>query len=409
MPIFTFLGIGTFAQTIKQANTYFRSGCFIEAKNEYAQILEMQPKNLESLIYQGYISLMQNKLEEAENWLLKASEIKSNDNNVNEFLAETYYRKNDFQKAAPYFRAIGREGMALKLESFRGTAPYQTDKLFDEVHIKFIVTDPLPFIRVTINGAFEGNFMLDTGGGELILDEAFAGETGAEIFENPENSHFGGGKKKDISHGKISSIQFNNLKIKNIPINILSLRHIELAGMKIDGIMGTIFLSQFLSSIDYKYEELVLRNKLNHTLAKLSEKAVNSSCVPFFLAGDHFMLAKGSINDSGTLLFFIDTGLASTAFTCPGSTTKKMKLPIQKNKKTTGQGGGGEYDIYPFDIEKLCLGNVCVSNLHGNLGPFPAAIEHSFGFKIDGLLSHEFFLGKTLTMDFDRMVLLISE
>ena len=246
-PIFTFLGIGIFAQSMKKANIYFKSGRFMEAKNIHAQIVEMQPGNLKSLIYLGCISLMQNKLDEAESWLLKASKIKFNDSYVNEFLAETYYRKNDFPKAAPYFRAIGRKGMTLKLESFMGIKPYQTDELFDEVLIKFIVTNPLPFIKVKINGEFEGNFMLDTGGGELILDEEFAGETGAELFEKRESSNFGGGKKMDISHGKISSIQLNNLTVKNIPINILALRHIELAGMKIDGVIGTIFLSQFLS------------------------------------------------------------------------------------------------------------------------------------------------------------------
>ncbi len=408
MSILSFLGPGAIAQSSKKANVYFKAGNFVEAKNEYTQIIARQPQNLKSLIYLGYISLMQNELNEAENWLLKADKIKHNFSVVNSFLADLYYRKNDFTKAAHYFRALSRESMALKLENFKSTKPYQV-AAFDEVHIPFIVTNPLPFIRVQINGEFEGNFILDTGGGELILDEGFAKEAGTEVFGNPESGDFGGGKTGSISHGKIVDFEIGGLNVQNIPINILALRHIELAGMKIDGIIGTVFLSQFLSTIDYKNGQLILRNKRTHSLGELAAKAVNSSLVPFSIAGDHYMLAKGSINNSDPLLFFIDTGLEGTAFTCPGSTVKKLKLPIQKDNKSIGQGGGSDFDIYPFDIETLCLGNVCVANLHGQFGPFPTTLKKSFGFKIDGLLSHEFFLNRALTMDFENMKFLISE
>ncbi|THU38306.1 tetratricopeptide repeat protein [Niastella caeni] len=409
MSVLTLLGIGSAAQSMKKAKAYFKSGNFSQAKNEYLHIIDKQPQNGKALIYLGYILLMQNKLDEAESWLLKASKIKPNFATINNFLAEIYYRRNDFDKAAVYFRAIGREGLALKLARFKNQTPYQVDKQFDEVRIQFIVTNPLPFVKVIINQQYEGNFILDTGAGELILDENFAREAGAEIFGKPEISDFGGGKKATISHGKISSIQLGRFTVKNIPVQLLQLRHIELEGMKIDGVIGTIFLSQFLSTIDYKNGDLVLRNKHTHFPDQLSANALNASLIPFSIAGDHYMLAKGSINDSDTMLFFIDTGLGNTAFTCPASTVKKLKLPLQKNKRSSGQGGGGHYDIYPFHIEKLCLGNICVSNLHGQYGPFPKTLENSFGFKIDGLLSHEFFLNKALTIDFESMKYLISE
>jgi predicted aspartyl protease len=408
MSILTFLGIGAIAQSSKKASGYFKAGNFVEAKNEYAQIVAKQPKDLKALIYLGYISLLQNKLDEAESWLLKAAGIKPNFSAINSFFADLYYRKNDFAKAVPYFRAIGRESMALKLENFGNTKPYQIAE-FDEVSISFIVTNPLPFIRVKINGKFEGNFILDTGGGEIILDENFAKEVGIETFGKPETGEFGGGKIGSLSHGKITDFEIGGLKVQNVPINILALRHIELVGMKIDGAIGTIFLSQFLSTIDYKNGQLFLRNKRKHSINQLAAKVINPSFIPFSIAGDHYMLAKGSINNSDPMLFFIDTGLESTAFTCPKSTMKKLKLPIQRGKRLSGEGGAGTYDVYPFDIDGICLGPVCVNNLHGNFGPFPPQIENSFGFKIDGLLSHEFFLGKALTIDFENMKYLISE
>jgi tetratricopeptide (TPR) repeat protein len=407
MSIFTLFTTGAFSQSMRKAKAYFESGNFGEAKNEYNVIIKKQPNNLKALIYLGYISLLQNKLSEAEGWLLQANKIKPNNITVNGFLAEIHYRRNDFNKASTYFNAIGRSSMALKLARFKDEKPYQVDEPFDEVSIEFIVTNPIPFVRVKINGTHEGNFILDTGGGELILDETFFREIGGETFGKPESGDFGGGKKAGVAHGKIFSVQLGNLTVKNIPVQLLRLQHIELAGMKIDGAIGTIFLSQFLSTIDYKDGELVLRNKKKYNLNQLIEKNVNPSLIPFSMADDHFMLAKGSINNSDSLLFFIDTGL-TMAFTCPQSTIKKVKVPLQQHNKATEQGGGGDYDTVPFDIEKLCLGNVCVSNLHGQYGPFPPSLEHSFGFKIDGLLSHEFFLNKSLTIDFERMTFLVG-
>jgi hypothetical protein len=407
--MFTFLGIGAVAQAMKKARVCFRSGHFIEANNEYSHIIEGQPQNLEALIYTGYTSLLQNKLNEAESRLMTAHRLKPGLTSINSFLADIHYRRNDFGKAAQYLRVIGRPGMALKLESFKGQKPYLIDEPFDMVSIAFTATNPLPFISVKINSKFEGNFILDTGGGELILDEGLAREAGIETFGKPEVSVFGAGKKANILHAKISSIQLDGFTVKNIPVQLLKLRHLTLEGLKIDGVIGTVFLSQFLSTIDYKNGLLVLRNKQTTTINQLSGMAVNPSIISFFLAGDHYMLAKGNINNSNTLVFFIDTGLAGTAFTCPSSTVKKMKLPVQKNKKSTGQGGGGNYDIYPFDIDRLCLGNVCVTDLHGRYGAFPPAIENAFGFKIDGLISHEFFLNKMLTLDFSTMQCMIND
>jgi hypothetical protein len=127
------------------------------------------------------------------------------------------------------------------------------------------------------------------------------------------------------------------------------------------------------------------------------------------MADDHFMIAQGSINNSGSILFFIDTGLAGNAFTCPKSTLKLADLKCQKDKKTQALGGGGYFDCYPFDINKICLSDICVNNLHGQYGPFPKQIEKSFGFNIDGLLSHEFFREYLFTLDFEKMQYILSD
>ena len=230
MSLFTSLGLGTSGQNLKNAHKLFSAGKFVEAKAAYSAVLAKNSTHLKSMIYMGHTSLLLNQLDDAERWLIKARAIAPKQWAINQLLAELYYRRKDFQKAALYFRAIERIPMARKLESFNAQTPYETDSDFDQAVIPFIVTEPLPFVRVVINGVHEGNFIIDTGGGELILDTAFAKECNAELFGSEKGNGFGGGKAAIFGHGKISTISLGTLDVRDVPVNTLSLRHIELAG-----------------------------------------------------------------------------------------------------------------------------------------------------------------------------------
>ena len=127
------------------------------------------------------------------------------------------------------------------------------------------------------------------------------------------------------------------------------------------------------------------------------------------MADDHFMMARGSVNNSDTLLFFVDTGLGGNAFTCPKSALKKLGLSYDVRQKNKAMGGGGYFNMYPMEIDRLCLGGMCVNNLHGVFGAFPDQLENSFGFTVSGLISHEFFRHCSLTLDFETMNYIICD
>jgi hypothetical protein len=409
MSIFSFLSLGINAQNAKIAGSLFRSGDFIGSQKAYKEILNTKPNDSNSLIYMGYTSLLLNKVDESEKWFNKVKALNPKLATLNYFISEVYHRKLQFQKAAPFYRASGREAMAKKMEYFSNIEPYQMDTSFSEISIKFIVTDPLPIVEVLINNDCKGYFIIDTGGGELILSEDFAKKTKVNSFGIEKGTEFGGGKIAPMAHGAINSITIGELRVKNIPIVTLNLNQLELGGYRIDGIIGTVFLYQFLSTIDYKNGQLILRNKTKFNFENIVNNCPTYKIIPFAMADDHFMLAKGTINSSDTLLFFVDTGLAGNAFTCPKSTLKKFGLKYDKNQKNKGLGGGGYFDTYPMEIENICLGGLCVKNLHGAFGAFPKQIENSFGFKISGLISHEFFRNFSLTIDFESMNFIVCD
>ena len=99
------------------------------------------------------------------------------------------------------------------------------------------------------------------GGAELILDREFATEVNAELFGSFEGK-FAEDKPGVVYESKVESIQLDDFRIKNIPVNVMDLRsNVKLPGLIFGGILGTVVLSHFLSSIDYKNGKLVLRKK----------------------------------------------------------------------------------------------------------------------------------------------------
>ena len=76
-------------------------------------------------------------------------------------------------------------------------------------------------------------------------------------------------------------------------------------------LIGTTLLYHFLSTIDYPNGQLILRRNTDESRKRLEAEARASGGIadPFYLAGDHYMLAQGTVNKSSPMLLFVDSGL----------------------------------------------------------------------------------------------------
>jgi tetratricopeptide (TPR) repeat protein len=432
----------------KEAAILFINGAFEDAAIIYHAVLKINSEHYVALVYSGYISLLCNRLMEAEEYLNQAIKIKPKESQAKGLLAEVLYRKDDFKNAAPLYRSLGRNALAQKLESIElenaeKGKPYRIKNNSNTTIIPFIQTDPLPVIQVTFNeGNNEkkcvgksANLFIDTGAGEIILDNDLAIELGIKNLGS-EKGAFGGGKEGQISHGRLNTMKIGNFTVNNIPVNMMQIRGpIEsvFGGLKIDGVIGTVFLYHFLSTIDYKKGRLILRALSEVTQGNSEQKAANldqkdeslepiekntetvkensvqktahnnSYIVPFYMADNHYMVARGKLNQKTPIMYFVDTGLESHAFTCPKSVVDAAGIKLDRSKARKDIGGGGNYNSIPFEIDTLSLGDYERCNLHGLFGPFPTQFENAFGFTINGLISHEFFRNCALTMDFKDM------
>jgi len=405
-------GIQNSQRNLETADSLFKAGKFADAKKVYTKVLVRDRENFRAILRLGYIALLNNRLNDARKWLTKAIELRPEEKRPKSLLAEVFYRQDDFQRAVPLLRSIGREAMAKKLQSFKGSIPYQIESKVDVTYINFVITDPLPVVQVRVNGSREVNFLIDTGAPELIIDAEFAKEIGVLQF-GPEVGTFAGGKRAIYQHGRIDSIVIGEFIVKNIPAHIQNVRQFSkpiFGSTRVDGIIGTVFLYHFIPTLDYTNGELILRCKTEQNLQclKQQEQEKKHIVMPFWMAGDHYIVAWGTVNRSRPMLFFIDTGLAGGGFTCPESTVKEAHIKLLKDQAGEGIGGGGKVKVIPFVVDELTLGDAREYNIRGLYTPGHFPIENLFGFRIGGIISHGFFKQYALTLDFNNMNVLLK-
>jgi len=412
-------------ERLGSADNLFEAGKFAEAEKLYAEALTVAPKNIHAFVRLASIALLANRLDDAQKWLTQAIELQADEPGLLRFfsklfrrllrpeeldpkalLAEVFYRRDDFQQAAPLLRVTGKQARARKMESFKGVVPYQIDSKAEVTHLKFIMTDPLPVVQVRVNGSEPVNFFIDTGGAEVFIDDGFAKEVGAAQFGS-ETGTFGGGKQTSLQHGRVDALTLSDFVIKNVPVNIMDIRRFSqpvFGGKRVDGIIGTFLLYHFIATLDYPQGELILQRKTKENLKRWEEKvqAERQVVVPFWMA-EHYMVTWGTVNKSQPLLLFVDTGLAGAGFTGPESTLKEAGIKLQASQANEGMGGGGKIMSIPFEVEELTLGEARERNIQGVYGAFPPQLENAFGFRIGGLISHGFFRPYALTLDFTGM------
>lgn len=400
---------------IDSATQLFQAGKFAEAGKLYSHIAAQNPKNYSAALALGRIALLSNRFDDAQKWLEKAIALQPDATDAKVTLAEVFYRRDEFQKAAASLKGIeaGSNQLlksqyptldAAKLASFKGQTPYEIQGNGQSTRVKFLKTDPLPLVSVRVNGGEEVTFFIDTGASEVLLDTDFARELGIPIFSSVQGT-FSGGQSAAVQNGRIDSLAVGDWTIKDLPVATLALRKLskDLGVTRIDGCIGTTLLYHFLATLDYPRGELVLRRKTAASLQQFQTASSGKGVeVPIWIAGDHFMVGWGRVETTTPSLLFVDSGLAGAGVKLAESVIKQAGIKLEEDKAFEGAGGGGKLKIVPYTVRQMSLGEVKATDLAGLYdGPFPW--ENTFGFHLAGMIGHDFFKPYAVTFDFQDM------
>jgi len=404
---------------IDSANRLFEAGKFAEAGKLYSRIVAQNPKDYSAILQLGRIALLSNRLDDTQKWLEKAIALKPNEIDPKVMLAQAFYRRDDFQKAAASLKGVDvssnkliREQYPMNLavlESFKGQTPYELNGNGTSTRVKFIKTDPLPIVNVRVNGGREVTFFIDTGGSEVTLDTDFAKELGVPQFGAMQGT-FSGGQHAEVGLGRVDSVTLGDWTVKNVPTATLPLRQLsEGFGVKqLDGIIGTTLFYHFLTTMDYPHGELVLRRKDAQNLEAFKKSPGKKVMVPIWMAGDHFMVGWGRVESLPPSLLFVDTGLTGAGVKLAESVIKEAGIKLDESKASVGAGGGGTLKIVPYTVHYLSLGDIKEENVQGVYdGPFP--FENTFGFHLAGMVGHDFFKPYAVTFDFQNMQIFLQQ
>jgi len=405
---------------IDSADRLFQMGKFAEAGKLYSQIVTQNPKDYSATLQLGRIALLFCRLDDAQKWLEKAIALKPGDAaDAKVMLAEAFYRRDDFQKAAASLNGVEVSSNKLlisqypalnvaKLESFKGQTPYQLLGNGTSTRVKFVKTEPLPVVSVRVNGGDEVTFFIDTGGSEVALDTDFAKELGVPQFGAVQGT-FSGGQHAEVQNGRIESLTVGDWTVKNLPTAMLPLRQLSKGfGVKqINGIIGTTLFYHFLTTMDYPRGELVLRRKTVESLEEFTKSSGKKVAVPIWMASDHFMVGWGRVETLPPTLLFVDTGLTGAGVKLAESVIKEAGIKLEENKASEGAGGGGKLKIVPYTVRQLSFGDIKEENVPGLYdGPFPW--ENMFGFHLAGMVGHDFFKPYAVTFDFQNMQIFLQ-
>ena len=325
-----------------------------------------------------------------------------------------YYQTNQYGKTKglnlPKEDEERRVGTLLTfMQRFEGE-PYQIEWSTPEkvAHLPIIndFTPPgaMPLMKLEVNG-HPVEFILDTGGNRLYIDEAVAEKVGVRnIAKTKARYAYTKGEYVDELLGVAETVKMGEVTLKNVPVIVAKWKE---KGPTSDGVVTTQMLKQFLSTVDYKNKEITLRERSaagrRQFFEALGDKKPHR--IPFFMAETHLMFTKGSLNGRKELNILVDSGLAmgSMAVVIHNETAEFLgveKTPIEMEG----------YNFYRSPIEShgigsltrgptQALGNILLEELVGIKNPY-----WSFGFIWDALISHQYLrhLG-SWTIDFDSM------
>jgi Aspartyl protease/Tetratricopeptide repeat len=371
------------------ADLLYSQGEFDQARAAYAAVPAGSPGYEAALRRLGAIALYANRLDEAERNLQLALASDPSDVKCKSLLAEVASRQGNFAEAADWFAKAGKPDRAAEFAAFGNAAPYRIVSGPGRTEISFVQTDPLPAVSAAVNG-HQGLFLIDTGGPEIALDTNFATTAGI-VAVGGEQGTFAGGRRAPISFGRIAQFGIASLEVADVPAVLLNTAAYSAVtgGKPVAGVIGTEFLSRFLATINYPAGKLVL--------APRDVAPPSGVEIPFWMVGDHFILAQGHLNAGHPQMFLVDTGLAGFAFTGPASTLIDAGIVVP-----TPSAAGADSALQ-FNVDSTSLGDLRVEKLQGLYGPFPPTLETSLGVHIGGIISHAFFRPYAVTFDFARM------
>ena len=387
------------------------SGRFDEADRAYLQASERAPAAPRARFGRARTLSTVNRLDEALDLALAASDEAAGDAEIIGFVGELYARMGRYSEAASTLRryitllpakersrkTAWARGQIQFFESFRNTAPLDIDREDrDALHtVPFRLVKDKVVMRARINGGRPQDVVLDTGSETTVLSAATARRERVSGVAYTVSAGVGEVGVRDLQVGRLRSLDLGTLQVRNVPVLI---KTPALRGIPVGEGDSFSPLSIGLSVIvDYQKRLLTIGRSLplepaDHRLPMRLQRLA---------------MVKGVVNGNHSTYFVVDTGgevisiSVATAGALPPSPYRRIPLRVWGTSGWDREAflmPGVDLDFEALEYRKIPL---VVLNLHA-----PSAL---LGFQLGGIVGHQFLAPYRVALDLQRSELRLQK
>ncbi len=174
---------------------------------------------------------------------------------------------------------------------------------------------------------------------------------------------------------------------------------------RVAGVIGINLLRRFTPTLDYKAQRLELRR-----LDQPWTPREDAERVPFQLWGESELTVFGTLAQSRRMAFVVQTGVPGCGVGAPQEVMDE--IGVKPGLVARMVKGAGEFlhgtPWSPVVVPSVTVGTLAEDKVPGWIGALDASEMWRHGVRRDALLSHDFFKGRRLTIDWAKHELVVE-
>jgi hypothetical protein len=373
------------------------------ARTIFGRVLALKPGDEAALAGLGKLALFADRNAEAESLLVGAG----TESGAFADLYAARLRQGEWAKAAEMAPQMNEAGRVPLLERLAEHPPYRVTAGPDEVRVPWTKGYPVPLVRVKLNG-LSVLMAIDTGARDLILDQSFARRTGVLTMPT-QVPVFWDGTRIALQSAVVQKLEIGGMRIEDVPAGVTGLRRwsimVNAQSEPVAGVIGLNLLRRFSPTIDYRGQALVLR-KPGVSVAR----SADAQRVPFEIWGESEMMVYGSIAGGRRMAMIVQTGLPGCGIAAPEGVFAEVGAkagPLSRAIKGAGSWLQGK-PWTALSVSTLTVGTLTRDKVSGWSGALDESELWRHGVRRDAILSHDFFKGERVTIDWERRELVLD-
>jgi hypothetical protein len=378
---------------------------FDDAAKVLGRAIEASPNDDAAREGLGKIALFRDRPAEAESLLAL---ITTPDAPTTADLFAARLRLGAYARAADMATAMSQEGRAELLRRLADQPPYVIAAGPDHATIPFARMYPVPLVSVRLNG--ESVLMaLDTGAGDLLLDESAFRRCRVQPVGG-RSTTFWCGSRVAVNNALVQRLQIGGYRLESCPAGVLNLGKWSLEvnpqGQRVAGVIGLNLLRRFTPTLDYENHALVLRRR-----GVAFTPGPTALRVPFQIWGESELTVFGTLGQARPMAFVVQTGVPGCGVGAPAEVLDEIGVKSGAMARLVKNAGkflqGRPWD--PVIIPSVSIGPLARDKVPGFGGALDSAELWRHGVRRDAILSGEFFRGQLLTIDWQKLELVVED